>query len=414
MTKIKVLLLTPQTPYPPDQGAPIRNFSFVRYLGASDKYTLSLLTFARSEEGHAAEEARTELQKYCRHLEIIPAPPARSKVERIKAQLLGKQPDLALRLNSPQFAKVLKEWLKREQFNVILCEGLELAPFIREAFRDWQGQRPRLVLDEHNAEYLLQRRVYESERSLGVRRLPAAFYSLVQARRLRQYETETLQFFDWAIAVSESECKALSQIAPGIPIEVIPNGIDLDEFAPPAQPEKEQVDTLVFTGTMDFRPNVDAVTWFARQVWPRIRQNKPEARFLIVGRRPHPAVEALKNVPGIEVTGRVPDARPYVEQSSLFVLPMRMGGGVRLKLLEALAMSKAVVTTSFGADGVPLTDGQQAVFADDPVNFAHACLSLLDDPVRRAQLGQAGRDFVVARFDWRSIAPRLDQILSSY
>ncbi|MEI6043700.1 MAG: glycosyltransferase [Chloroflexota bacterium] len=409
MTKTKVLLLTPQTPYPPDQGAPIRNFSFVRYLGSSSEYELNLLTFARSEEGDGSEAAWNELQKYCYRVEVVAVPPTRSKFQRLKAQVLGQQPDLALRLGSAKFASILKEWLWQEQFEVVQCEGLELAPFVLKAFENWKGPRPRLVLDEHNAEYLLQRRVYQSERALGFRRLPAALYSLLQAQRLYDYEAKALRFFDRAIAVSENEQAALSRLAPDTTIEVIPNGIDLEEFAPGAN--AEEATQLVFTGTMDFRPNVDAVTWFARLVWPMIRQARPEARFIIVGRRPDPAVEALKGIPGIEVTGRVADARPYLRQSTLFVLPMRMGGGVRFKLLEALAMGKAVVTTSFGADGVPLTAGREAVFADNPLDFAQHCLALLDDPAQRIRLGEAGRAFVAAHFDWRSLAPSLDRVL---
>jgi len=411
MLVTKVLLLTPQTPYPPDQGAPIRNFSFVRYLGASSKYELSLLSFARSEKGHQAEAARAKLQPYCWRLEIVPAPPVRARKARVQAQLLGRQPDLALRLQSAEFGFILADWLKHTAFDALLCEGLELAPFVIAAFQNFNQPRPRLVLDEHNAEYLLQQRVYESERAMGLGRLPAAAYSFLQARRLRRYEAQALHFFDRAIAVSESERAALAQLVPGRPIAVIPNGIDPLEFA--SWSGEAQPDQLVFSGTMDFRPNVDAVTWFAHKVWPLIRKNRPQARFIIVGRRPVPAVETLRNLPGIEVTGRVEDTRPYISQSSLFVLPMRMGGGVRLKLLEALAMGKPVVTTSFGADGVPLTSGQEAIFADDPASFARACLDLLANPAEGRRLAQAGQALVAARFDWRLLAPRLDDVLTS-
>ncbi len=406
----KVLLLTPQTPFPPDQGAPIRNFSFVRYLGGLPDYELSLLSFARSEEGHQAEIARQELQKYCKRLEIVPAPPTRSKISRIKAQILEQKPDLALRLASEKFAFMLQSWLKNFEFDAIQCEGLELAPFVMSSDLNWQKVRPRLILDEHNAEYLLQRRVYESERDSGLRRLPAALYSLLQAQRLQKYETEALKFFDKIIAVSDNEKAALARIAAGTNFTVIPNGIDLEEFSPLPE-SKSAGEQLVFSGTMDFRPNVDAVSWFARKVWPQIRQAKPQARFVIVGRRPTSTVLALREIAGIEVTGRVPDTRPYLASSQIFVLPMRMGGGVRLKLLEALAMQRAIVTTSFGADGVPLTNEREVLFANEPTEFARACLALLDNPARRAELAEAGRKFVIENYDWRKIAPLLDGVL---
>jgi glycosyltransferase involved in cell wall biosynthesis len=196
-------------------------------------------------------------------------------------------------------------------------------------------------------------------------------------------------------------------------ITVIPNCIDLEEFAPSPDLSAEQPATLVFTGTMDFRPNVDAVTWFAREVWPLIRQGKPQAQFVIVGRRPSPAVQALKSLPGISVTGAVPDARPYIRQSAIYVVPMRMGGGVRYKVLEAMAMGKAVVSTTFGADGIPLVPDRDALLADSPADFAQAVLTLLDDPARRAVLAANGRAFVEAHFDWRKMLSRLDTVLIS-
>ncbi len=406
---IKVLLLTPQTPYPPDQGAPIRNFSFVRYLGQSPNYKLSLLSFARPGESVTTSPALTELAKYCRQVELVPHPPARSKLVRLRDSLLSSRPDLAKRLASPLFQTALDRLLQTESFDVIQCEGLEMAPF-GLALR--KNLATRLVLDEHNAEYLMQRRIFEQDWQSGWKRRPAALYSWLQARRLERYERTALEKFDRAIAVSEPDRAALAGLGPtSRPVAVIPNGIDLTEFTPEGS-EKEQPDTLVFTGTMDFRPNVDAVSWFVNEVWPRILAQKPNAQFFIVGRRPTPAVANLKNSPGIHVTGTVLDPRPYVRQSALYIVPMRMGGGVRFKVLEAMAMGKAIVTTPMGADGIDLTTGQEAVVADTAQDFAGAVLDLLNDPVRREKLAKQGRRFVEENFDWRKITPRLDEVLT--
>lgn len=406
-------MLTPQLPYPPDQGAPIRNWNFIRYLGSCGRYDVTLLSFARpGEHGTPGEAtATTSLAQYCSRVEIIAAPPSRSKLARLRTLLKVGRPDLAMRLASPVFTANLKYLLETQQFDAILCEGLELAPFIMAALSNTTN-RPRLILDEHNAEWLLQQRAYINDRQAGYKRLPAAAYSYLQAYRLRQFEAQALNFFDRAIAVSSEDKAALEKIkAVGAKISVIPNGIDLSEFSLNFD-VPEEVDSLVFTGTMDFRPNIDAVTWFVREIWPLIKLQKPQAKFTIVGRRPSAAVQALAQTPGVIVTGSVPDARPYVWSSAVYVVPMRIGGGVRFKVLEALAMGKAVVTTPMGVDGIALTPGHDAEVATLPQQFAQAVVQLLNDPARRAELGrQHGREFVAAHFDWNKLTPSLDSVL---
>jgi polysaccharide biosynthesis protein PslH len=410
---MKLVLLTPQTPYPPDQGAPIRNFSFIRQLGGDSRYEVYLLSFARPGEDPSTTPARTLLERFCRKVVLLPPPSPRSKPVRVLDMLLKPKPDLALRLagGADDFRWMFDNLLNEIAPDAVLCEGLEMTPFALPLLK--KKNRPRLILDDHNAEYLLQQRIYEAEKTAGLRRKPAALYSRQQAQRLSNYEKYVIEHFDRTIAVSEPDKAALEKIAqPKAPIAVIPNGIDLSYFEPGYE-AIEQTDNLVFTGTMDFRPNVDAVTWFVREVWPIIQQAKPHARFLIVGRRPSEAVRALKEIPGITVTGEVLDARPYIKQSAVYVVPMRMGGGVRFKVLEALAMSKAVVTTSMGADGIALTPGHDALFADEPQEFAAAVLHLLDKPESRAELAARGRALIERHYDWRTITPLLDKILLS-
>jgi sugar transferase (PEP-CTERM/EpsH1 system associated) len=403
----RVLVITPQIPYPPDQGAPIRNFYILKYLGTNQKYRVSLLSFTRSDE--SSEEAVRELAKYCARMEIVPHPPARSKARRLRDMVFDRRPDLALRLKSQEFAARLQKLYREEQPDVILCEALEMAPYIIELVKPLSS-RPVLVLDEHNAEYLLQQRAYESDRMAGLRRWPVAAYSFVQTRRLKAYENETLAFFGRALAVSDNDAAAIRNLGFSGQLEVLPNGIDPEAFTIDQNiPVIEG--RMVFTGSMDFRPNVDAVTWFAQAVWPMVRRENPQATFYIVGRRPAPAVQALANIPGIVVTGKVLDTRPYLHEAALYVVPMRMGGGVRFKVLEALAAGKAVLTTSMGADGIPVTGGKEVVMADTASEFAVQTLNLLKNPVYRQELGQNGRRFVENRFAWKNITPLLDKIL---
>lgn len=381
----------------------------MRYLGQHPDYELSLLSFARPGEDPVDSPALAELNKYCRRVELVPHPPVRSKVSRLRDSIFSRLPDLAKRLASPEFEAALDKMLDAEKFDVIQCEGLEMAPFV---LAHSARLTARLVLDEHNAEFLMQRRIFEQDWQSGWKRRPAALYSWLQTRRLQSYERHALETFGRAIAVSEPDRAALAALGPtSKPIAIIPNGIDLAEFSPDDSRE-EQPDSLVFTGTMDFRPNVDAVSWFAKEVWPQVIAKKPAAQFFIVGRRPAPAVVALKNLPGTHVTGTVVDAKPYVRQSALYIVPMRMGGGVRFKVLEAMAMGKAIVTTRMGADGIDLTGGQEAVVADTAGDFAAEILELLDDPARRRELAKQGRRFVEENFDWRKITPLLDEVLT--
>jgi glycosyltransferase involved in cell wall biosynthesis len=172
------------------------------------------------------------------------------------------------------------------------------------------------------------------------------------------------------------------------------------------------VPTLVFTGQMGYRPNVDAAVWFCNQVWPRLRAELPAAQLNIVGRDPAPAVLALAQQPGVVVTGAVPDDRPWIGGADVYVLPMRFGGGVRFKLLQALSMARAVVSTPMGADGVEgLADGQHLALADSAPTFAARALELLRDPLARIAMGQAGRELVQAHYDWQVLLPGMEELL---
>jgi len=218
---------------------------------------------------------------------------------------------------------------------------------------------------------------------------------------------------DVVAAVSDRDADALRRIVPGLEVHVIPNGVDLayyalgtvDGFLPP--------NSLVFTGTMDFRPNVDAVLWFADRVLPLIRQCLPDVQFYIVGQRPHARLQRLRTHAGVVITGHVPDQRPYIGGATVYVIPLRSGGGTRLKVLEAMAMRRPIVSTSMGCDGFPIAPGREAIIADDPASFAHRTVELLRDATRRAELGQAGYDLAKAHYDWDMIVPLLEETYRS-
>lgn len=396
---MKILFLTPQLPYPPHQGNTIRTFNLM--VNLVPRHQIHLLSFVGTpqELGQAGP-----LRKLCRSIETVTIPP-RSSLKRALSVFLSSQPDMAGRLSSGEFASALREWVRREKFDVVQVEGIEMAHYVGGLFEKEATARPLLVYDAHNAEYVLQRRAFETDRS-DPRRWMGALYSLIQWRKLQRYEGRTLRSFDRVVAVSSADRCTLERLVPGLEIEVVPNGVDTCLFQPMASREGEE---LVFTGKMDFRPNVDAVLWFCQKVLPLLRERLPQLRFYIVGQSPHRRVLSLRRDPRVIVTGRVEDDRPFMAQARLYVAPLRVGGGTRLKILRAMAMGKAIVATSLACEGIELSGGE-VVLADTPEAFAEAILELWEDPVRRRKLGERGRALVETRYDWRSLVPSLEEV----
>jgi polysaccharide biosynthesis protein PslH len=274
------------------------------------------------------------------------------------------------------------------------------------------GNGPLRVLDEFNAEYLLQRRTALQALKATIskpqaRSAAGAVYSLVQWRKLARYERRALRDCDGVFVVSHEDRAALARLDPWVRSFVVPNGVDCAYFKPFAA--TTTASTLVFTATMDYRPNVDAARWFVRDVLPQIKARHPEVQLRLVGRAPTAEVLALADDSLVTVTGEVADVRPEVARAAVYVVPMRIGGGVRLKLLEALAMQAPVVSTCLGAEGVEgLRDGEHCLLADGADAFARAVIRLLDDPALAQRLGKAGRRLVTQGYDWSAIVPRAE------
>jgi glycosyltransferase involved in cell wall biosynthesis len=234
----------------------------------------------------------------------------------------------------------------------------------------------------------------------------------VQWQKLVSYERRICRMADRVVAVSEADRKALQMILPDLAVAVVPNGVDLEFYRPGIVPPlaEARTHTLVFTGKMDYRPNVDAVLWFADAVLPLILAQAPDTRFYVVGQQPHERLARLAERPGITLTGRVPDTRPYIAAAGVYIVPLRIGGGTRLKVLEAMAMGQAIVSTRLGCDGFDFTDGREVLFADEPAAFAEAVLDLFRDREQAAVLGQTARAFVETHYGWDAIVPRLEAL----
>ena len=319
---------------------------------------------------------------------------------RLQQLLATRRPDMAHRLFSPAFTAQLLQMLQVDDFDIVQIEGIELARYLPAVRQGSPGSK--IVFDDHNAETELQRRNFLTD--LGQpRRWVAAAYSAEQVRRLRKFERWVCQQADWVTAVSHPDKVHLQKLAGDkTPITVIPNSLDVPQF----QLEAAEVipSDIVFSGKMDYRPNVDAVLWFVAEVWPKIRQERPSTTFTIVGQKPHARLERLKNEPGITLTGWVDRVEPYLAGAKVFVLPFRVGSGTRLKLIEAMAAGKAMVSTAVGAEGFPVAHNRELLLVEDGVGFGTAVLHLLSHPDERQRLGQAAKQFA-QQYDWRVVVP---------
>ena len=408
---MKILFLTPQLPYPPMQGTTLRNFYLLREL--SRRHEIALLTFLQTGDHLTGD---SPLHRLCRAIKTIPAPPRRGLAQRALTSLASPLPDMALRLPSERLANVLREWLAREAFDVVQVEGIEMASYGLLLKRD--GARARLVFDDHNAEYVLQRSAFEADLRRPSR-WHGALYSFVQWQKLARYERRVLLRHDAVAAVSQADAASLRQIAPEREVFVVPNGVDTDELAsmpaPPRQarhapPSASASASLVFTGKMDYRPNVDAALWFADEILPLVRAQVPQARFVIVGQQPHARLAPLARRDDVVLTGWVEDVMPHIASAAVYVAPLRMGGGTRFKVLQAMAMAAPIVATSLGCSRLEAQSGRELLIADSPQDFAAAVIRLLRDESLRLHLGAQARRLAVERYDWKRIAPLMEQL----
>ncbi len=405
---MRLLVLTPQFPYPPHQGTTIRNYNLIRQLAS--RHEVHLLTFV--EDGGRAELA--PLSTCCASVCTIEVP-QRRMVDRVRDTVLSPLPDMALRLESEAMHRELHRLLDRNAYDVIQVEGIEMGPYLLQI-----GERRRrgsdgslLVFDDHNCEYLLQQRAFETDMRRP-QRWVGALYSLIQWHKLAGYERQCCKTADRTAAVSEADGQALGRLVPGLRPAVVPNGVDVEAYDPH---RVEAYDlgpaAIVFTGKMDFRPNVDGVLWFAQRVLPLVLLEVPEAHFYVVGQRPHPRLSSLQHDPAVTVTGFVPHSPPYIAGAAVYVVPLRMGGGTRLKVLEAMALGKAVVSTGLGCEGFPsMRAGEHLCVEETEADFAAAVVALLRDPSQRWALGQAARELVISRYDWAMIALRWEAVYS--
>ena len=398
---MRLLWLSAGLLLPLDKGGKLRTWHLMRHVAR--RHEIAWLSFApRSTSPDLLEE----MKEVCSTTEVIPRDEIAKGTARFYAatagHLLDPLPYAVASYRSRRYRAALDRHLDSGRFDAVVCDFLVPAVNLRS--------RPPCpsILFTHNVEAEIWRRHAETATGRLRRALMRA-----QWQRMVRFERRTLRLFDSVLAVSENDKDTFRRLYGSVgPVHVIPTGVDTEYFAPSSAPPEPH--HLVFTGSMDWLPNEDAAVYFCERILPKIRAVDPRVTLSLVGRSPTPALLRLaRSVPGVEVTGRVDDVRPHVSKASLVIVPLRIGGGTRLKIYEAMAMGKAVVSTSVGAEGLPVVSGRDVSIADAPEAFAAEVLRLLRDPVARGSMERAARALVSERYDWRAVAGSLEHAISA-
>jgi sugar transferase (PEP-CTERM/EpsH1 system associated) len=395
---VHILWLKTELLHPLDKGGRIRTYHMLRQLVRQHR-----VTYLTLDDGRRSNDAIERAAEYCTDLVRVPAHTSPKGSLRFYAELVcnlvSRLPYAVAKYRSPAMEREIARLIDRESIDLVVCDFLFPAVNVPERLP------VPAVLFQHNVEAMIWQR-HAAVASHPLRRA----YLNRQWRRMRAFEGAQCRRFDQVVAVSAEDVAWFAREYDISHVAHVPTGVDTEYFRPsgtiPANPT-----TLLFTGSMDWMPNEDAVAYFAEAILPRVRTEVPAATLNIVGRNPSPSVMALgQGHPAVRVTGTVPDVRPHLEAAGVFVVPLRIGGGTRLKIFEAMAMEKAIVTTSIGAEGLPVRDGEHLLIADTPAALAAAVTRLIRDPDYAAKLGHRAAELVRSRFGWDRAAEQFADI----
>ncbi len=398
---MKILWLNANLLLPLDKGGKLRTWHVMRHLAA--RHDITYLSFADPSQTDAD---RNGMRDVCSRLLTVPRTDPAKGTWRFYTDaarhVVDPVPYAVGKYRCAQYREQIERLLQTERFDTVVCDFL--VPFVNMPDRlPCPG-----ILFTHNVEAEIWRRHAENASNPFSRRLLSQQWS-----RMLRFEGDALARFDLVLAVSDADRQTFDRLYPGrvrAPVHVVQTGVDTAYFTPSAATADRA--HLVFSGSMDWLPNEDAMLFFCREILPRIRQAEPGTTLSIIGRAPTPAVRKLADDHCVEVTGRVDDVRPHVARGMVYIVPIRIGGGTRLKIFEAMSMAKAVVSTTIGAEGLPVTDGQDVVIADDPVSFANAVVRLIRQDDARREIEQAARHLMVSRYDWSAVAHDFEDALA--
>ncbi|MCG2712808.1 MAG: glycosyltransferase family 4 protein [Candidatus Omnitrophica bacterium] len=386
-----ILMVTRELPYPPISGNRIRTFNLIREL--SKKHRIKLVSFFYPHNDTADIKM---LKKFCVDIVCVPLSKKQSLLKFLKS-CISNMPYKVMCYRSKIMAEKIKELVSENKFKVVHFDDYFFAQYLDDGF-----SAP-VVMTAHNAEFMLIKR-YEETRGNIIQRI----YGWTQSAKLKHFEINGFAKADKVVTVSHIDRKIFLNEKKELNISVVDNGVDTEHF----MIGKEQpANVLLFTGSMSRYPNVNAVVYFAEEIFPLIKAKKPFLKFVIAGRSPLRKVKQLANKDkSIIVTGRVDDIREYISKCLIYVCPLRIGGGSHLKVLEAMAMGRPVVSTSVGCEGLKIIDGRDFLRADTPIDFANMVFELLDNYDLREKIVRNARKLMEEKYDWKICADKLEAV----
>lgn len=398
--RLRILCVSQMPSSPPRFGAQARVHGLMTELAQRHDVTAAMLV----DEEFDADECRRAMQAYCREVALVHNPRGQEGLAKRFLQfrsLASSRSFERLRVTVPALQQTLDRILRAARFDIVNLEFPYLGHYkLRQAP---PGQRlPPVVVDSHEIAYDLARQFAHAGGSLGRR-----FYAGVNWRKLRREELRTYRDADGVYLCSGDDQRRLLDEVPTTRTAVIPNAADVEYYQPRATDPPPDGRTVVYFGLLSTVPNIDAVIHFVHDIWPRIAEAHPEARCKIIGGRPPASLLALAG-PRIELTGFVSDLRPHLAAAAAVVVPLRLGGGTRLKIVEAMAMAKPIVSTTLGAEGIEAVPGRDLLIEDQPAAFAEAVNRLLAEPGLAARIGESARKLALERYSWSEAARALE------
>ena len=396
---MKILMIAPEHPYPTDNGSKRRIRAVLEYFSARHLVTLVSL---RESPGGTTQTLPGDKTWVERTFAIQPR-----KAKQMVQSLLSPRSYRQIKFWHPEMAAVIRQTLEQEAYDVVWVHILSSVRFL-EGWWEKLDPKPLLVLDQHN----LYSTFWESFIQRSTNPLIRLF-GMVERNKSQTLQSRWFPRFDLIAAVSQQDLEDSRTYQPEgeADLHLTPNGVDLDYFSPRREKKTSTKPGVIFTGSMDATMNQQAVFWFRNQVWGTIKNQLPDCQFMIVGRNPTLSVSQLTREEDIMVTGTVPDVREYFDRADAAVIPIHLGGGTKLKILEALAMEVPVVSTTAGARGVAVQNGVHCWLADAPDQFAARVIEVLREPRRAREIAKAGRQLVEERYSWRSILSSLETAL---
>jgi len=394
---MNILFLSTENPYPPDHGHHLRTYYVLRHLAAQHK--IFFVGFWQSEE---ELQHKAHLESLCASVDLLPIPGRARKAQYALAllrNLFSAWPFTVQRYFRRAAVERIRQIMQENRLDLVHFDLMHLAPYL-----ECIGDTPS-VLVNHNVESLRLQRLAQVQKNFAAR----AYLDLQQSR-MRRLEQDMCRRFAQLITVSETDAEILQATCNVKNIVEIPNGVDADFFHP--ADGKTEPDSLVWVGGMGSPYNRDAVDYFLKDIFSKIYAGRPQIKVTIVGDSPSPALQQCQSryPQNIFIAGYVDDVRPYMQRASIFIAPMRCGSGTKVKVINAMAMGKAIVSSSVGAEGIKVESGKDLIISDAPQEFADQVLRLLKDQARLRQMGKNARQAVERYYDWRVIYKKMDAL----